>query len=59
MCHMPAGLTERNVPILLSKSADCDRTYNRVNLLVRNNNIDRSHADRQRTLQQSNFVIPE
>jgi hypothetical protein len=55
----PAGFNERNVPILLSKSADCDSTYNRVNLLVRTNNIDRSHIDRQRTLQQSNFVIPK
>jgi hypothetical protein len=30
-----------------------------VNLLFRNNKIDRSHIDYRRTLQQSNFVTPE
>jgi len=53
-----AGSNERNAPILLSKSTDRVSTYNRVSLLVRTNNIDRSHIDRRRTLQKSNFVIP-
>ena len=53
-----AGSNERNAPILLSKSTDRVSTYNRVSLLVRTNNLDRSHIDRRRTLQKSDFVIP-
>jgi hypothetical protein len=54
-----AGSNERNAPILLSKSAGCGSTYNRLNLLFRNNKIDHPHIDRRRTLQQSNFVIAQ
>jgi hypothetical protein len=55
----PAGFIKRNVPILLSKSADRGSTYYLVNLLSRNNKLDLSHIDHRGTLQQSNFVIPE